>query len=240
MAVSQAKMANSLRDIATLLEREEVRPALLKEVGEFINKFPWAEFSTCPEDKLSRCPPEIMEQILQYLPPRDLKSAVLVNKTLCGVGGKPKFWGDVKVSLQSLESGVSFMESSREISCLEASSLSSEESVELLAAMSDVSTFKEVSLHGCHVEQIQPKVLSKVLSNLVKVDFENSSLTEQQLATLFSSMASGCKISSLSLREINLSTVALEMIWSASKLLEVNLSETLMTNEQTRVFWEGL
>ena len=50
MAVSQAKMANSLRDIATLLEREEVRPALLKEVGEFINKFPWAEFSTCPED----------------------------------------------------------------------------------------------------------------------------------------------------------------------------------------------
>ena len=82
MAVSQAKMANSLRDIATLLEREEVRPALLKEVGEFINKFPWAEFSTCPEDKLSRCPPEIMEQILQYLPPRDLKSAVLVNKTL--------------------------------------------------------------------------------------------------------------------------------------------------------------
>ena len=135
MAVSQAKMANSLRDIATLLEREEVRPALLKEVGEFINKFPWAEFSTCPEDKLSRCPPEIMEQILQYLPPRDLKSAVLVNKTLCGVGGKPKFWGDVKVSLQSLESGVSFMESSREISCLEASNLSSDESVELLAAM---------------------------------------------------------------------------------------------------------
>ena len=93
MAVSSAMMANSLRDIATLLEREEVRPALLKEVGEFINKFPWAEFSTCPEDKLSRCPPEIMEQILQYLPPRDLKSAVLVNKTLCGVGGKPKFWG---------------------------------------------------------------------------------------------------------------------------------------------------
>ena len=121
MAVSQAKIANSLRDIATLLEREEVRPALLKEVEEFINKFPWAEFSTCPEDKLLRCPPEIMEQILQYLPPRDLKSAVLVNKTLCGVGGKLKFWGDVKVSLQSLEFGVSFMESSRELSCLEAS-----------------------------------------------------------------------------------------------------------------------
>ena len=29
-------------------------------------------------------------------------------------------------------------------------------------------------------------------------------------------------------------------MWSTSKLLEVNLSETLMTNEQTRVFWEGV
>ena len=91
MAVSQEKMASRLRDIVKLLEREEVRPRLLKEVEEFINKFPWAEFSTCPEDKLSRCPPEIMEQILQYLPPRDLKSAVLVNKTLCGVEESPSF-----------------------------------------------------------------------------------------------------------------------------------------------------
>ena len=154
MAVSQEKMASRLRDIAKLLEREEVRPRLLKEVEEFINKFPLAEFSTCPEDKLSRCLPEILEQDLQYLPPRDLKSAVLTNKKLCEVGGKPKFWADVKVSLKSLESGVSSLENSREISCLEATSSFSHESLELLGAMSNVSTFKEVSLHGCLVEQI--------------------------------------------------------------------------------------
>ena len=82
MAVSQKKMASRLRDIAKLLEREEMRPRLLNEVEEFINKFPLAEFSTCPEDKLSRCPPEILEHILQYLPPRDLKCAVLINKKL--------------------------------------------------------------------------------------------------------------------------------------------------------------
>ena len=82
MAVSQEKMAGRLRDIVKLLEREEVRPRLLTEVEEFINKFPLAEFSTCPEDKLSRCPPEILEHVLQYLPPRDLKCAVLVNKKL--------------------------------------------------------------------------------------------------------------------------------------------------------------
>ena len=82
MAVSQEKMAGRLRDIVKLLESEEVRPRLLTEVEEFINKFHLAEFSTCPEDKLSRCPPEILEHVLQYLPPRDLKCAVLVNKKL--------------------------------------------------------------------------------------------------------------------------------------------------------------
>ena len=47
MALTQEKMASRLRDIAMLLEREEVRPRLLKEVEEFIKKFPLAEFSTC-------------------------------------------------------------------------------------------------------------------------------------------------------------------------------------------------
>ena len=52
MALTQEKMASRLRDIAMLLEREEVRPRLLKEVEEFIKKFPLAEFSTCSKDKL--------------------------------------------------------------------------------------------------------------------------------------------------------------------------------------------
>ena len=139
------------------------------------------------------------------MPPSDLKSAVLTNKKLCEVGGKPKFWADVKVSLQSLESGVSFLENSREISCLEARSSFSHESLELLGAMSNVSTFKEVSIHGCLVEQIQPAGLSQVLLNLVKVKLENAALTEQQLGAL----ASGCNISSLSLKEVHLSTALL-------------------------------
>ena len=80
--MSQEKMAGRLRDIVKLLESEEVRPRLLTEVEEFINKFPLAEFSTYPEDKLSRCPPEILDHLLQYLPPRDLKCAALANKKL--------------------------------------------------------------------------------------------------------------------------------------------------------------
>ena len=58
MAVAQVKMAiNSPRDIAMLLEREEVMPSILKLREKFITKFPLAEFSTCPEDKLARFPP---------------------------------------------------------------------------------------------------------------------------------------------------------------------------------------
>ena len=58
MAVAQVKMTiNSPRDIAMLLEREEVMPSILKLREKFITKFPLAEFSTCPEDKLARFPP---------------------------------------------------------------------------------------------------------------------------------------------------------------------------------------
>ena len=52
MAVAQVKMAiNSPRDIAMLLEREEVMPSILKYREEFITKFHLSEFSTYPKDK---------------------------------------------------------------------------------------------------------------------------------------------------------------------------------------------
>ena len=39
---------------------------LATEVETFIAKFPMAEVLTCPEDKLSECPTEILEKIFQY------------------------------------------------------------------------------------------------------------------------------------------------------------------------------
>ena len=50
-----------------------VTPRILQEVETFIAKFPMAEVLTCPEDKLSKCPTEILE-IFQYLDSEDLKS----------------------------------------------------------------------------------------------------------------------------------------------------------------------
>ena len=78
---TQAGIAKSLREIANALESGLVTPRILQEVETFIIKFPMAEVLTCPEDKLTKCPPEILEEIFQYLDPKDLKSIVLVNKT---------------------------------------------------------------------------------------------------------------------------------------------------------------
>ena len=52
MAMAKESMAKTLREIANALESEVV-----KEVEIFITKFPMAEVLTCPEDKLSKCPP---------------------------------------------------------------------------------------------------------------------------------------------------------------------------------------
>ena len=66
-----------------------VKPSILKEVEIFLTKFPMAEVLTCPEDKLSKCPPEVLEEVLQYLSLKDLKAVLLINKKLCVVGSKP-------------------------------------------------------------------------------------------------------------------------------------------------------
>ena len=74
---TQATVAESKRDCQC---RGVVTSRILQEVQSFI-KFPMAEVLTCPEEKLAKCPPEILEEIFQYLDPKDLKSIVLVNKT---------------------------------------------------------------------------------------------------------------------------------------------------------------
>ena len=66
MAMAKESMAKSLSEFANALESEEVEPRILGEVGIFIRKFPLTEVLTCPEDNLTKCPPEILDEILQY------------------------------------------------------------------------------------------------------------------------------------------------------------------------------
>ena len=237
---TQAGIAKSLREIASALESGLVNPRILQQVENFIFNFPMAEVLNCPEDKLSKCPPEILEEIFQYLDSEDLKSVVLVNKRLCDVGKKPKFWYKSMVRLQSLDAGVGFLRSEREVRRLEVVGLGSEESLELMTAMSSGSSLREVSLQDCPLDLVEPRMLSVAFSNLVKVNLSNSNIGEDQVGALFSLMDSGCKIKSLNLEEVDLSNVAPELLSSTSRLVEVNFSATLMTDEQTRVMWDAI
>ena len=82
------------------------------------------------------------------------------------------------VRLQSLHAGVGFLRSEREVRCLEATGLGSEESLELITAMSQASSLREVSLQDCLLDLVEPRMLSVAFSNLVKVDLSNSNLGE--------------------------------------------------------------
>ena len=103
MTMAEESMAKSLRKIANVLESEEVQPRILREVEILIRKFPTAGMLTCPEDKLTNH--QVSTRDLGG-DSKDLKSTVLVNKKLCVIGCKPWFWSKSKVSLQSLDAGV--------------------------------------------------------------------------------------------------------------------------------------
>ena len=72
------------------------------------------------------------------------------------------------VKLQSLDDGVGFLRSEREVKGLEAIGLRSEKS--LMTAMASGSSLREVSLQDCVLDQAEPRMLSVAFSTLVKVD----------------------------------------------------------------------
>ena len=242
MALPQQKMAIRLREIANVLDREvEVRPNILDDVQEFITKFPMAEVPTYLEDNTSRLPPEVLEHILHFLPPQDLKAAVQVSKGWKGVGLKPKLWKWAKViAIPGLDGNLQMMRSPRAIRTLEAVDLTSQQVQRLTLAVADDATLEEVNLEGSSMELVGPDLLSSAVTNLVKLNLAHSNLNEEQVAALFSFMTSGCKISSLNLEEVNLSSVDPELMACAGRLAELNLSETLLTTEQTRILWNAI
>ena len=100
MPLQQTEMADSLRNVANLLKQQvDLDPKKLRIVEEFLSKFSPAEIAPNSKESSSTLPPEVLENIRQFLPPSDLKSAVLVNKKWSEVGGKPKLWSWSKVNL---------------------------------------------------------------------------------------------------------------------------------------------
>ena len=75
------QLASSLRDIANMLETGlDLGAKNLEAVQHLVATFSMAEISFDGVDFTAKCPPEILQTVLRYLPPADLKAAVLVNK----------------------------------------------------------------------------------------------------------------------------------------------------------------
>ena len=237
-------MAQSLREIANLLDQQvDLGPGNFNILHDFLSKFSPLEISTTSEDFSARCPPEVLEHIFHFLPPRDLKNAVGVNKKWFQVGGKAKLWGWSKLSLQlvgNLHEGFALLQSPRGVKSVEASNLSTEESVELMEVVALNPWVEELCLDDCSLENVEPGVLSSAISKLANVKLENLILSEEQLTAFFSSMSSNCKLSTLVMEEVALSSVPPGLLAFASRVLELSLSDCLLTPEQISTLWTAV
>ena len=244
-------MAESLCRFATLVAEGALRPIEITTVQEFLSKMnkisssspDYTSFSphstSTSQDFITKCPPEILEHILQFLPPKDLKSAVCVSKNFAKVGGKPKLWSWAKLSLHpdSPGSAFEFVNNTRGIASLEATSLSAEETSNLMCRLAELTYLKKLHLEGCAMVQVRPSVLSNAVSNLEVLCVDNLIMTDEQSAALFSSLS---KLFSLTVQETDLSRLASGIITPAAKLRHLKLNNTLLTTEQTNQLWNAI
>ena len=239
-------MAESLFKLGTLVAEGALSPTELTIVEDFLSKMKnctstalSTSFSEHSTNLISRFPPEILEHILHFLPPGDLKSAVAVCKNWNKIGGEPKLWPWAKISLEPDSTGPAFdfIKSTRGVRSLEATSLSTEETSYLMSSLAECTHLKELQLEDCSMEKVAPSVLSSVVSNLNELCLENLVMNDDQCAVLFSSLS---KLSTLNVQEIDLSRVPSALITPAAKLTNLKLSSTLLTPEQTSLLWNAI
>ena len=233
------QLAKTLRNIANLLESGlEVGTKNLETVQHLVATFSMAEVSFDGVDFTSRCPPEVLQTVLRYLPPADLKAAVLVSKRWRQVGENRSLWSWSKVTMLSggveWSSALDMLKSHRGIRKLEAQNLSGSEARQLMLALNENSSVEELNLGSSCMSQVEPVLLGDALSGLKRVNLENIIFAPEQLDTLFFSLH---KTSSLNLEEVDLSGVSPMLFTSAAKLSELHISNTMLTQEQVASLW---
>ena len=239
MLLQTLQLASSLRDIANMLESGlDLGAKNLEAVQLLVATFSLAEISLDGVDFTAKCPPEILQTVLHYLPPADLKAAVLVNRRWRQVGDDPSLWSWSKVTMVSggveWPSAVDMLKSRRGIRELEAQNLSGSETRQLMLAVNEESSVEKLNLGSSCMSQVEPVLLGDALSGLKRVNLGNIIFTPEQLDTLFSSLH---KISSLNVEEVDLSGVSPMLFISAAKLSELHISNTVLTQEQIASLW---
>ena len=142
-------------------------------------------------------------------------------------------WSWCKLTIQTggeeWPSGVKMLKRRRGIRNLEASNLSSNEARQLMLAINENPSLEDVDLGSSCLSQVEQGLLGGALSRLVRVNLENIVFSEEQLEALFSS---NHKITSLNLEEVDLSRASPMTLTFTSKLSELRISNTMLTQEQ--------
>ena len=239
MSLQSIQLANGLKSIAQLLESGlDLGRKNFKAVETLMESFCWEEISLVAVDFTSQCPPEILKHIFSYLQPEDLKAAVLVNKRWYAVGENASLWSWCKLTIQSggeeWSSGVKMLKSLRGIRNLAASNLSSNEARQLMLAINENRSLEDVDLGSSRMNQVEQELLGGALSRLVRVNLENIVFSEEQLEALF---LSSHKIRGLNLEEVDLSRASPMMLLCTSRLSELRISNTMLTQQQISLIW---
>ena len=197
--------------------------------------------------KLSDFPAELLQLILSDLPLDDLKAAVMVCKKWKDVGERSNLWQDKKVIIQEGDSlsGALEVARRRRIQSIQAIGLSSDCVEKLALGMKGYPGLKELDLGGgpfghlgrSPIEQVSPLLFRSAFPNLVKINLSDTSPTGELLAFLFSSLSPGGKIKTLSLEEVELTSIAPEKFAKVVNLEELNIGNTAVNAQQVQALW---
>ena len=186
--------------------REDTRKAGMKEVTS-----------------IRQMPTEVIEMILKLLPPRDLKTAVLVCKRWRGVGEAPQLWTWAKLSvtndnLACVEEVLAYrrMKGIRRLEVEEGTQVDEE----LLQAVVRHKGVKEITLDSVDLSTFNQQILQDIVIRFEDIGLENTSLTSQQVESVITTTSQSLTLKKLYLSDNDLSTVEPESLGRAATRLE--------------------
>ena len=219
---------------------------------------------------MDKLPEELLEKVFEFLPAKDRKSCVLVNKRWREVGEAPKFWTWVKLPRVELrpnnQARVIEMVKSRRLAKVKEVNIDLDAvSDDLLQAIRQHQGLKELNLFGDKIS-VLPAELDTELLILVVTGMESLSLIQQgkegltssQLClvsnhghdffplpselvfALFTTMSQGCSLKELHLTA-NIREVPASLLVSAIKrLVKLDLDCFSLTSAQVKALLEAI